>query len=55
MNEVLKSYLMKVVLVFYDNILVYSKGEEEHWRHLRAVLALLKGEINCLPIRKNVL
>jgi len=42
MNEVLKPYLRKFVLVFFDNILVYSKGEDDHKEHLRAVLALLK-------------
>lgn len=42
MNEVLKPYLRKFVLVFFDDILVYSKGEDDHKEHLRAVLALLK-------------
>ena len=41
-NEVLKPYLRKFVLVFFDDILVYSKGEDDHKEHLRAVLALLK-------------
>lgn len=42
MNEVLKPYLRKFVLVFFDDILVYNKGEDDHKDHLRAVLALLK-------------
>lgn len=42
MNEMLKPYLRKFALVFFDDILVYSKTEEDHKRHLRAVLALLK-------------
>ena len=42
MNEVLKPYLRKFILVFFDDILVYNKGEDDHKEHLRAVLALLK-------------
>ena len=38
MNRVFKDYLDKFVIVFIDNILVYSKNEEEHEQHLRAVL-----------------
>jgi len=30
------------VLVFFDDILVYSKGEDEQRRHLRAIMTLLK-------------
>lgn len=42
MNEVLKPYLRKFILVFFDDILVYNKGEDDHKEHLRAILALLK-------------
>ena len=38
MNRVFKDYLDKFVIVFIDDILVYSKNEEEHEQHLRAVL-----------------
>ena len=38
MNRILSSYLDKFVLVFIDNILVYSKNEEEHAKHLKIVL-----------------
>ncbi|GJZ22487.1 putative reverse transcriptase domain-containing protein, partial [Tanacetum coccineum] len=44
MNRVCKSYLDKFVIVFIDDILVYSKDEEEHGRHLKIVLELLKKE-----------
>lgn len=42
MNEMLKPYLRKFALVFFDDILVYSKSVEDHKRHLQSVLALLK-------------
>ncbi|GJS97338.1 putative reverse transcriptase domain-containing protein [Tanacetum coccineum] len=40
----LRSYLDKFVIVFIDNILIYSKTQEEHVEHLRLVLVLLKKE-----------
>ena len=42
MNSVLNKYLDKFVLVFIDDILVYSKSEEEHKEHLRIVFQTLK-------------
>nr|GEW07836.1 putative reverse transcriptase domain-containing protein [Tanacetum cinerariifolium] len=44
MNRVWKPYLDKFVIVFIDDILVYSKDEEEHGRHLKIILELLKKE-----------
>jgi len=38
MNRVFKPYLDKFVIVFIDDILVYSKIKEEHTEHLRVVL-----------------
>jgi hypothetical protein len=38
MNGVFREYLDKFVIVFLDDILVYSKSEEEHEQHLRMVL-----------------
>ena len=35
-------YLDKFVLVFLDDILIYSKNEEEHEKHLRLTLQLLR-------------
>ncbi|KAL0554844.1 hypothetical protein IC582_008772 [Cucumis melo] len=42
MNQVFKPYLRRFVLVFFDDILVYSQGINEHIQHLEVVLGLLK-------------
>ncbi|GJR52894.1 putative nucleotidyltransferase, ribonuclease H [Tanacetum coccineum] len=44
MNRVCKPYLDKFVIVFIDDILIYSKNEKEHEEHLKAILGLLKEE-----------
>nr|GEY90272.1 putative reverse transcriptase domain-containing protein [Tanacetum cinerariifolium] len=44
MNRMCKPYLDKFVIVFIDNILIYSKNKEEHEEHLKLILELLKKE-----------
>ncbi|KAL8121369.1 hypothetical protein AgCh_018198 [Apium graveolens] len=44
MNRVFNKYLDKFVIVFIDDILIYSKTEEEHAEHLRIVLEILRQE-----------
>ncbi|KAI3725499.1 hypothetical protein L1987_65289 [Smallanthus sonchifolius] len=44
MNRVCKLYLDKFVIVFIDDILIYSRSKEEHKQHLRLILELLQNE-----------
>jgi hypothetical protein len=42
MNKVFMEYLNKFVMVFIDDMLVYSRSEEEHEEHLRLALQKLQ-------------
>jgi hypothetical protein len=42
MNNVFMDYLDKIVVVFIDDILIYSQSEEEHMNHLKMVLQRLR-------------
>lgn len=42
MNRIFHPYLDQFVVVFIDDILVYSKSEEDHAEHMRIVLRTLK-------------
>jgi hypothetical protein len=44
MNSIIKPFLQKFVLVFFDDILFYSKSWEDHVRHVDKVLRLLKEQ-----------
>ncbi|GJS51424.1 putative reverse transcriptase domain-containing protein [Tanacetum coccineum] len=44
MNRVCKPYLDEFIIVFIDDILIYSKSKEEHSEHLKIILDLLKKE-----------
>nr|GEW93258.1 hypothetical protein [Tanacetum cinerariifolium] len=44
MNRVCKPYLDKFMIVFIDDILIYSKNKEDHEKHLKIILELLKNE-----------
>jgi hypothetical protein len=42
MNKVFMKYLVKFLMVFIDDILVYSRSEEEHEEHLHLALQKLR-------------
>ena len=45
MNSIFMEYLDKFVVVYLDDILIYSKNEEEHAEHLRLVLEKLREHL----------
>ena len=44
MNNVLRAYIGKFVVVYFDDILIYSKSHKEHLEHFRWVLVVLRQE-----------
>ena len=43
MNNIFRAYLRKFVLVFFDDILIYSRGLKEHCQHIELALEVLRS------------
>ena len=54
MNAIFKPYLRKFVLVFFDDILVFSSSLSAHLVHLRTVLDALLSQISYMLRSQNV-
>jgi hypothetical protein len=53
MNEVLKDFIGKFVIVYLDDILIFSKTKGEHLNHLTSVMRRLQQEKLLINLKKS--
>jgi hypothetical protein len=53
MNEVLKDFIRKFIIVYLDDILIFSKTKREHLRHLTSVMEKLQQEKLLINLKKS--
>jgi hypothetical protein len=54
MNQVLRPFLSQFVVVYFDDILIYSKDEDTHFEHVRKVLEVLKQNELYVNLKKCI-
>ena len=52
MNQVLKPFIRKLVVVYFDDILIYNKAKATHYNHVREVLAMLQANELYINLKK---
>ena len=52
MNQVLKPFIRKFVVVYFDDILIYSKTEAAHYNHVWEVLTVLQANELYINLKK---